>query len=438
MKSTNETRSLPDIRFGSSEELSHSFEQIRTTLDPVHAVFLILGLAVVTFTVLVLLILGGTEFYYWYKSRKRKLQEISAAVASMPLAVEKFHSLAFKTDTVFDDYAQLKQYLLNSESFGSGGKLIDFVVNSVSAIIALYRANDTYARMAVVQLYASSLQLPNINGLVGKLFTTGILPVIVRLRELVTMRLLGIMTGQGDDEDDSTIKLAYGAIGKLFGSVFGLKGSVVSKNDVHAMSAMRHGFGLVKDTSSALNWLVHITWLSYCALYYKVTGRPYATDENKILIAEALAWVDKVEDHIKGDNPTQRVETYPNYAHATLQLRADGFLIHRKLLQCSYTRTNFTIFFECWKTISALGELATATLAINKNRREPLFVHLTGDPCAGKTVCLDMLFNDLMRLRGMKYTLSEKYTRMVSSEYWEGYHGQFAVMYDDIFQRDDM
>jgi len=82
------------------------------------------------------------------------------------------------------------------------------------------------------------------------------------------------------------------------------------------------------------------------------------------------------------------------------------------------------------------------------NRAVPVFCMLTGDPNQGKTAMTDFLlkcvymlvskeFPDELNYKG-EYDHSKKWARTESSEYWEGYKQQWAILYSELFSKQEV
>lgn len=78
---------------------------------------------------------------------------------------------------------------------------------------------------------------------------------------------------------------------------------------------------------------------------------------------------------------------------------------------------------------------------IYRTRFNPFVIHLTGPPGRGKTEMIKLLVQDLLVADGLREGGEEVenhiYTRRVEQEFWNGYKGQFATLYDDFGQLKD-
>lgn len=97
-----------------------------------------------------------------------------------------------------------------------------------------------------------------------------------------------------------------------------------------------------------------------------------------------------------------------------------------------------SVFMNTFGMCKELFLHAQSMNATSKTRIPPLVVHFYGGAGLGKSTLCQYVIGDLAKTAGfVEYSNDLIYIRDVQQEFWDGYSGQFATIYDDIFQSDD-
>lgn len=82
-------------------------------------------------------------------------------------------------------------------------------------------------------------------------------------------------------------------------------------------------------------------------------------------------------------------------------------------------------------------DACNALITNDSVRNPPLVLHMSGGTGIGKSQLCEFLIIDMARSVGIEKTNDLSYIRTCENEFWDNYHSQFAVVYDDIFQSEE-
>lgn len=174
------------------------------------------------------------------------------------------------------------------------------------------------------------------------------------------------------------------------------------------------------------------------AIYETIFGVPY-TEDSLVNFLEGLeVWYDEV-----GKLTTLKVTDSMTIDYKLcrtveqLYIRGQDYLKRMKDLQL--TRPQLEPFYNYWRILTKLYDRCITQGARKcEPRTEPVIIQLFGASGVGKSGLTYLLAQDLLVLEGLQEdVMDELYFRNVEQEFWDGYHGQAIVAYDDFGQKRD-
>lgn len=122
------------------------------------------------------------------------------------------------------------------------------------------------------------------------------------------------------------------------------------------------------------------------------------------------------------------------------ELRSKGLVFERALsrIHTGESRSLSSLVTRYNQRISKWVTAVEASLANSKPKHSPLVIYLHGGAGVGKSLAIDHLASALFAARGEVYDpIIDKFQKNRSEEFWDGYHGQKVVLFDDFLQTKD-
>lgn len=173
-------------------------------------------------------------------------------------------------------------------------------------------------------------------------------------------------------------------------------------------------------------------------VYEVIFGVPYTKDALETFLEGLREWYDDASELASLDNQDKLVIDY-RLCRRVEQLHVRGQEYMRRMREMNLSRAQMDPFHGYWRIVSKLYDRCIAQGSRRSEpRTEPVVIHLFGKSGVGKSGLTYLLAQDLLVLEGLQESVQDEvYFRNVEQEFWDGYHGQAIVVYDDFGQKRD-
>lgn len=157
------------------------------------------------------------------------------------------------------------------------------------------------------------------------------------------------------------------------------------------------------------------------------------------LIPEVQQWMDDISSMVEFKE-RKNIQRDPLHMSKVKDLHSRGVRLVKELNNGFYPRENIDSVKACMATSKILlDDCMISGAEAATMRMEPIIIMLVGDTGVGKSKIIYPLIMDMMTVKGEVNENWQKdvYSRTVETEYWDGYHGQNFIVYDDAFQMRD-
>lgn len=309
-----------------------------------------------------------------------------------------------------------------------GSQWVNFLTS-----VGLFLA-QLYQSPSLMDLSLATMQFLIASG-ISKYITVPINNIVSLVHEQLR-RVSGTVVAQGA-QDEEILENFYVAIYKVFCSMFGIGDTNLtrmSSNRARKVFEMWRAVKTIEDIGNTLikylkmcrDWAIHNIFgfdlgkLDLCSFYPKVK-----------------AWYERVV-HLYAEEGNFKATISLPLAQEIKQLYIDGLEHFKALKLLNCPNNEFMVFHNALGMIKELFLHAQALNCTTKTRVPPLVIHFYGGAGLGKSTLCNFVVGDLAKNAGFKEFSNDLiYVRDVQQEFWDGYTGQFATIYDDIFQSDD-
>lgn len=304
--------------------------------------------------------------------------------------------------------------------------VIQKCVGGILAAIAVSRTTDRLARVCIVGAFVSHVCTP--------LDAAGVVQAaLVAITDWCHSGPSAQALGTDDTEQLSSV---VGGCFSAICSIFEPKGygqlrldkAAVDSFSSHVMAALRVG-----DLISFAMRLV--SWVRSTAV--RLTCGVAPLEDYTPILEKATTWAQAVLD-VRTQNSIQDFATTPEKVTRIALLREEG----NELVRLSFARKELSTLAShvqrLQATLTDFHESIRSYGTLGHRRPEPFAVYLFGRPGQGKSAVVDLLIAAAAKAFGLEYTPAMRYTRNAVSRFWDGYHGQFACVFDDFLQSGDI
>nr|WFG77357.1 MAG: polyprotein [Bat picornavirus 5] len=195
-----------------------------------------------------------------------------------------------------------------------------------------------------------------------------------------------------------------------------------------------------------ISWIAKLWYLAQI-YFYGAAAEDYSELADTIGISKVSDWMRDVDSFEMQKLSTGKLQSFSaqvasdSEMQANLyELRSKGLVFERGLtrIATSETRALLNLVSKYNQRISRWVTAVEASLANSKPKHSPLVIYLHGGAGVGKSLAIDHLSAALFSARGEVYDpIVDKFQKNRSEEFWDGYHGQKVVLFDDFLQTKD-
>jgi len=308
-------------------------------------------------------------------------------------------------------------------------RAVEILLSFVLICWSIARCKDTKVRIALLGSWALAIGL-------GTASITGIISLVMMMKERAESSIRqGFVSEAGKEMSDKEVEGIFLPMLGVVKHMFGATNVEIKKLDQQRIKNFRSYLGLIKDSSSMIQFLYKGLNMGMEFLYEKLTGEPWLDGEFKIIIEQVKQWHKEVAEQL-GTDYTVEVPIDADRAQRIIALMATGNELANVLIGMDI-KGKFVTFFNAYNSMKPLLAVAHIALRANTGRTEPVWIHIFGLRHTGKSTFGEVMLAHAMNLIGKRYDFNSIHSRVIGSEYWEGYWGQFAVFYDDLFQHNE-
>jgi len=316
--------------------------------------------------------------------------------------------------------------------------ILDSILSIVALIVAMVKCEDASGRVAIGYLFARAAG-PTLLPLISKAIATGFEKLSKGLRETMSGKM---QAQEGEEERINIIHSSVDSLCSVFGGIFGYKSKPVTRDEVQRLQLTHLAFSTVKDFGGAIKTVFSICWEAFSLFFTKITGRPIIIGDKKELIEKANEWVNEVAELRIEHQVDSEVFTDHEVAEKIEALYKKSMDIRKDMTKQNITSGHFPAFFNLVRVVDELHDITINAKRTGFGRIEPIYIHMDGDPHAGKSVFAQFLFADILKISMKRdYNQNLTFTKMFTADgedaYWEGYHQQPFVLFEELWQYKD-
>lgn len=256
-------------------------------------------------------------------------------------------------------------------------------------------------------------------------------PTIIQLHESSTFQPAEFES-QGLNDSENLLMTFIRCIGSMVSS----RNLSEMKIDKIRMSRVVDSLRFVRDVPTLIETFIEY---SNVALQYSmewITGIPYVPTNDPVLHDDIVQFMFHAQAILSKITP--KILSDPAQRQLVKNLKFNKDQIYLRLTQHSKYNSSYGLFYNVGRDIDDLYRSVCSHEITDEGRVVPLLIELQGLQGTGKSVITSAIVAAMLDLLGdEKFNGSHIYERKITDDFWSGYKGQFAVVFDDYMQVQD-
>nr|WFG77341.1 MAG: polyprotein [Insectivora picornavirus] len=219
---------------------------------------------------------------------------------------------------------------------------------------------------------------------------------------------------------------------KFITTIFNHKDKYDINMDDMRVKRIRHIWSMVQSMTGLYNFFEKTFNVAYEYALSIVTDTPVGHTRIVKILPNYEQWFIRVTDiyHDCGVIKVKRSELLAKEV-SELWIQAEDML--KSLSQMRAPSELMRVFIMKYNHCKELFDESRSLIYNDKPRVPPYTMYIYGDSGIGKSTITPLLYNAIAKMEGIEGN-DVAYVRVVNNEYWDNYHNQFCVIYDDIYQ----